>query len=252
MMAASKGVVIAASMIGKFKTVFQMIAIVLFTIKDSHMIGGFGDAMSDTLWVVSWAVMLIAVALTIASMIDYLVKARDLIGFGDASATRDEARGEADIRALAERVVASGREAGLTVATAESLTGGLIGASITEVPGSSDVFLGGVMSYASSVKESVLGVEASVVEEQGVVSEQCACQMAEGARRLLGADIAVSVTGIAGPGGAEPGKPVGTVWMGVSTRDGAEATCFRFSGTRDEVREQTVVKALGAIVDAMR
>lgn len=245
MMAASKGVVIAASMIGKFKTVFQMIAIVLFTIKGSHMIGDVGEAFSDTLWVFSWVVMLIAVILTIASMIDYLVKARDIIGLGNGAnvaAIPDEER------SLALKLVETARERHVTLATAESLTGGLIGASITEVPGSSDVFLGGVMSYAEAVKQGVLSVAPETLESFGVVSEECALEMADGARRLIGADIAVSVTGIAGPGGEEPGKPVGTVWMGVSTQDSTKARLFHFEGDRDDVRKSTVDAALEAFL----
>ncbi len=256
MMAASKGVVIAASMLGKFKTVFQMIAIVLFTIKDSHMIGDFSVAIADRLWVVSWIVMLIAVGLTIASMLDYLVKARDIIGLGPQRGEEGaaSAEGAADVEGSpspAALVVDRARERGLTIATAESLTGGLIGAALTEVPGSSDVFLGGVMSYASAVKHSMLGVSDEVIEGAGVVSEACAIQMAEGARSALSASLAVSVTGIAGPGGAEPGKPVGTVWMGVSTSEGTAARLFTFAGGRDDVRKQTVDAALAALLEAM-
>lgn len=247
MMAASKGVVIAASMLGKFKTVFQMIAIVLFTIKGSHMIGDFSEALADRLWVVSWIVMLIAVGLTVASMLDYLVKARSLIGFGMGNETNI---GDDEL-SLAERVVSIAREKGVRIATAESLTGGLIGATITEVPGSSDVFLGGIMSYASDVKRDVLGVEESVINDDGVVSELCAKEMAQGARDKLAADIAVSVTGIAGPGGAEPGKPVGTVWMGVSTPNGTHASKLAFSGSRDDIRKQTVDAALNAFIQAL-
>ena len=248
MMAASKGVVIAASMLGKFKTVFQMIAIVMFTIKNSHMIGDFSEALADKLWVVSWIVMLIALALTIASMIDYLVKARDIIGLGT---TTPIAAAERE-RTLAEQVVDCARDKGAKLATAESLTGGLIGATITEVAGSSDVFLGGVMSYASEVKRDVLSVDEGVIESVGVVCAECAEQMAEGARKLTGADVAVSVTGIAGPQGAEPGKPVGTVWMGVSTAKGTEARRFEFSGDRDDVRTQTVDAALDAFLQELQ
>ena len=143
MMAASKGVVIAASMLGKFKTVFQMIAIVLFTIKDSHMIGDFSEALSDTLWVVSWIVMIIALILTIASMLDYLVKARDVIGLGDPQGNAQSTEA-VDIQSLSQRVVDTARDKGVTLATAESLTGGGIGSAITAIPGSSDVFLGGI------------------------------------------------------------------------------------------------------------
>ena len=247
MMAASKGVVIAASMLGKFKTVFQMIAIVMFTTKGSHMIGDFSEALADKLWVVSWIVMLIALGLTIASMVDYLVKARDLIGFGPAAGTE----AVVEERSLAEQVVDRARDEGVKIATAESLTGGYIGATITAVAGSSDVFLGGVMSYASDVKRDVLSVDEGVIAHDGVVSERCAMQMADGVRKLTGADIAVSVTGIAGPGGGEPGKPVGTVWMGVSTVNDTKAQQFEFSGDRDDVRRQTVEAALGAFLKEM-
>ncbi len=222
MMAASKGVVIAASMLGKFKTVFQMIAIVLFTIKDSHMIGNFSDALSDGLWVVSWIVMLIAIALTIASLIDYLYKARDVIGLG----SNDQA-------------------------AAESLTGGLIGAAITDVAGSSAVYKGGVVSYTNEVKHSALGVPDEVLASDGAVSEKTALAMADGARAKLGADVAVSVTGIAGPGGEEPGKPVGTVWIGLSTAKGTTAEHHVFEGGREEVRSSTVERALTLLADAL-
>lgn len=244
MMAASKGVVIAASMLGKFKTVFQMIAIVLFTIKGSHMIGDFSEALADKLWVFSWIIMLIALALTIASMVDYLVKARNIIGFGAPAGIADESAQ----RPIAEQVIDLARRKGVKLATAESLTGGSIGAAITEIAGSSDVFLGGVMSYSSDVKRDVLSVDESVINGIGVVSEECAIQMADGARKLTGADIAVSVTGIAGPGGEEPGKPVGTVWMGISTAIGTKAHHFVFSGDRDDVRSQTVYAALEAFL----
>ena len=100
------------------------------------------------------------------------------------------------------------------------------------------------MSYANEAKQDVLGVQEDTIKDFGAVSEQCAVQMADGARSALNADIAVSVTGIAGPGGAVPGKPVGTVWLGVSTSEGSKATLFQFDGGREEVRNQTVNAAL--------
>jgi len=248
MMAASKGVVIAASMLGKFKTVFQMIAIVLFTIKDSHMIGAFSDALADRLWVVSWIVMLIAVGLTIASLIDYLYRARDLIGFGGAR-SQEAVEAEADVRKLAEDVVKAYSAAGATCATAESLTGGFIGAAITSVAGSSEVFKGGIISYTNEVKNGVLGVSADVLESEGAVSRETAVMMADGAREKLGVDVSVAVTGIAGPGGAEPGKPVGTVWVGVSREGKSFAEECHFEGDREAVREQTVCRALSMLVE---
>ena len=282
MVAASEGVVIAASYYGKFKTVFQMIAVVMFTVKDSHMVGTAGEAFGDMLWLASWAVMLVALALTVVSMVDYVAKARFLLGFGreeaavrgvpgsqggvlaqsvDAAGAERSGTGEEALMcepelgpealSLSSAVVAEALRRRLSVGTAESLTGGLIAAALTSVPGSSAAVLGGVVSYAVEVKESLLGVSPDVVRDEGVVSAQTACAMAEGARRQLGCDISVAVTGIAGPGGAEPGKPVGTVWMALATASGTEAFEYRFSGTRQQVREQTVRAALERIHDAL-
>lgn len=141
------------------------------------------------------------------------------------------------------------RGRGLTLGTAESCTGGLVCGCLTAVPGSSDVVRGGVVSYAVPVKRSLLGVSDEVLDEPslGAVSRECAEQMAMGAREALGCDIAVSVTGIAGPGGAEPGKPVGTVWMGVSATSGSWSRLFEFPGDRAEVRRQAVRAAVGLL-----
>src|SRR6266567_3351199 len=111
----------------------------------------------------------------------------------------------------------------LTLAVAESCTGGLIGHRLTNVPGSSSYFLGGIISYSYDAKERLLGVSHASLYDFGAVSEQTAREMARGARRALGADVAVSVTGIAGPGGALPGKPVGLTWIALSARDADEA-----------------------------
>lgn len=247
MMAATKGVVIAASMLGKFKTVFQMIAIVLFTIKDSHMIGDFSEAIADRLWTVSWIVMLVAIGLTVASMIDYLYKGRELFGFGPADQEKPASM-HGDLQDRCREIVGKASSAGVSIATAESLTGGLIGSLITAVPGSSEVYRGGIVSYTNEVKHGILGVDDEALATYGAVSSQVAKQMAEGARNRLETDIAVSVTGIAGPGGAEPGKPVGTVWMGVSTADKTETVLLTFDGDREAVRMQTAKAALDAIL----
>ena len=145
----------------------------------------------------------------------------------------------------AASALAAARASGVTLGCAESCTGGLVAGALTAVAGSSDVMRGGVVSYAIPVKHEVLGVSSEVLDEPGVgaVSGACATQMAEGARRVLGCDVAVSVTGIAGPGGAEPGKPVGTVWMGLATPLGARAERFLFPGSRDEVRRSAVAAA---------
>jgi PncC family amidohydrolase len=129
--------------------------------------------------------------------------------------------GESDERlvSLAARVGQLLRERHLTLALAESCTGGLLGSLITDVPGSSDYFIGGAVAYAYSAKESLLGVRPETLAEYGAVSPQAAEQMAQGARRLFGADIAIAVTGIAGPTGAQPGKPVGLVYLHLSAPD---------------------------------
>ena len=119
-------------------------------------------------------------------------------------------------RRLARLVLDRARELGVTLGSAESCTGGMIAAAITAIPGSSDSFVGGVVSYWVDVKERVLGVEGRIIDEHGVVSHETARAMAEGARMTLSCDYAVATTGIAGPTGAEPGKPVGTVCFGVA------------------------------------
>ncbi len=150
----------------------------------------------------------------------------------------------------AEHLVELLRAQGLTCATAESCTGGGVGAAITAVPGSSEVFLGGVISYANAVKADVLGVKPETLATVGAVSSETAAQMADGARRLLKADLAVSVTGVAGPGGGTPEKPVGLVWFGLSAPQGTRTERALFVGDRAAVREFAVTHALGMLLAA--
>jgi nicotinamide-nucleotide amidase len=138
---------------------------------------------------------------------------------------------------------------GFTCATAESCTGGLIGAMLTAFPGSSDWYVGGVISYANSVKIGLLGVREADIETQGAVSEPVVRSMAQGACRATGADIACAVSGVAGPGGGTPEKPVGTVWIGWSLHGDTRARKFHFSGDRDEVRAQTVTEAVRGMLE---
>lgn len=138
---------------------------------------------------------------------------------------------------------------GKTLATAESLTGGGIGAAITAVSGASSVYKGGVVSYTNAVKHQVLGVPSDVLERFGAVSEQTARAMAQGVRELLKADVAVSVTGLAGPGGDEFGNPVGTVFIGYADDRNLRVKHCLFSGTRREIREQTIETALKLILE---
>lgn len=137
--------------------------------------------------------------------------------------------------------------AGLTVGCAESCTGGLVSGCLTAVPGSSAVVRGGVVSYAIPVKHDVLKVPYEGlldVPEIGAVSSECALAMAHGARSVLSCDVAVSITGIAGPGGAEPGKPVGTVWMARDSAASAQSRLFCFDGSRAEVRREACHAAI--------
>ena len=139
--------------------------------------------------------------------------------------------------------------AGKRLATAESLTGGGIGQAITSVSGASAVFAGGIISYTNEVKNKVLGVPVEILDTHGAVSAPVAKAMAEGARRVIGADAAVAVTGLAGPSGDEFGNPVGTVFIGYADEDTAFAREYHFDGSREEVREQTICAALALILE---
>jgi nicotinamide-nucleotide amidase len=131
----------------------------------------------------------------------------------------------------------------LKLAVAESCTGGMLGERITNVPGSSDVFLGGVIAYHNDVKKKLLGVRPEDLERFGAVSEEVALQMAAGVRERTGADVGVSVTGIAGPGGGTPEKPVGLVWIAIHGSD-AKARRFHVVGDRAEIRQRAAQAAL--------
>jgi len=120
----------------------------------------------------------------------------------------------------------------LTIAVAESCTGGLIANRLTDIPGSSDYFITGVVAYSNATKINVLGVEGGIIEEFGAVSAEVARQMAEGARRISGCDIGLSTTGIAGPSGGSPEKPVGLVWIGLSDKNGTQTFSCNFAGDR--------------------
>lgn len=138
---------------------------------------------------------------------------------------------------------------GKTLVTAESCTGGGIGAALTAVPGSSAVFKGGVISYTNQVKTEILGVSREVLDRYGAVSQPVAEAMTSGVRKLLKADIAVSVTGLAGPDGDEFGNPVGTVYIGYEDLHRAEVRKFLFHGDRESIRCQAITAALQIILD---
>ena len=151
---------------------------------------------------------------------------------------------------VAENLVELLKARGMTCATAESCTGGGVGSAITAVPGSSAVFAGGIISYANDVKERVLGVPAETLATVGAVSSETAAQMAKGARELLRVDLAVSLTGIAGPDGGSAEKPVGLVWFGLATPSGVRTEKAIFRGDRTRVRAQAVTHALGMLMVA--
>lgn len=151
---------------------------------------------------------------------------------------------------LASRVIEIFRAKGLSLALAESCTGGMIAETVTNVAGASDIFYGSAVTYVNSAKEHILGVAHETLEKHGAVSSECAEEMACGARSVYGADVAMSVTGIAGPGGGSEAKPVGTVWFGLATKDGAETFRRRFDGDRAAVRRQTVEEVLRRLAEA--
>ncbi|WP_352401518.1 CinA family protein [Synergistes jonesii] len=154
------------------------------------------------------------------------------------------------IKALAVEVIEAFRSRGISLSLAESCTGGMIAAAVTEIAGASDIFSGSAVTYVNEAKENILGVCPETLAEHGAVSEKCAREMAEGSRRIFGSDIALSVTGIAGPGGGSTAKPVGTVWFGCASAAGTEAFVCHFGGGRRDVRRQSVERALSHLLKA--
>jgi nicotinamide-nucleotide amidase len=154
-----------------------------------------------------------------------------------------------DLYAVAAEVGRRLLERGLTLATAESCTGGWIGKALTDVPGSSAWYVGGFVSYSNTMKASLLGVPQSLLDEEGAVSEAVVAAMADGSRRRAGADLSVAVSGIAGPDGGSAEKPVGTVWFAWSQASTTRAEHRWFDGDRESVRRQTVRHALEGLFD---
>ena len=153
---------------------------------------------------------------------------------------------------LAEQVVRAAVARGVTLGTAESLTAGMIASALAEVSGASNTLAGGIVSYAPRVKHDLLGVSQSVMQTDGVVSEPCARQMAEGARRALAVDIAVSATGLAGPNGDGTNTPVGTVFIGCASAEGTQVQRFVWTGDRQAVREQAAGAALTLLLTILQ
>lgn len=149
-----------------------------------------------------------------------------------------------ELATLVGQLAARLRESERVLATAESCTGGWIGKVLTDLPGSSDWYAGGIVSYSNQAKQNLLSVPAAVLEQHGAVSEPVVRAMAEGARKQLGADLAVAVSGVAGPGGGTTEKPVGTVWIGWADASGTRSELQHFAGDREEVRRATIAAAL--------
>lgn len=155
-----------------------------------------------------------------------------------------------NLHRIAGEAVAAAVGRGVTVATAESLTAGMVAAVLADTPGASAMLQGGVVSYNNTVKRDVLGVPQEMLDAVGSVDEAVAAAMAEGARRVCGADLAVSTTGVAGPE-AHDGKPVGTVFVGVATAAGVQAFPYSFEGTRAEIRALACGAALERLQEAL-
>jgi PncC family amidohydrolase len=159
---------------------------------------------------------------------------------------------DAQRRDLETEIGALLRARGMKLATAESCTGGIISDRITDVPGSSDYFLGGIVAYAYEAKVAMLNVSWETLRTYGAVSRETVLEMAGGARQALGADVAISVSGIAGPGGGLPNKPVGTTWIGLSSSDSEQAELKLFKGDRLEIKERAAEAALELLMDYLR
>ncbi|MCC3303126.1 CinA family protein [Arthrobacter sp. zg-Y895] len=157
---------------------------------------------------------------------------------------------DAPAAGLAGEVVAAARDAGLTIATAESLTAGMLCAELGSVPGASAVLQGGVVAYQNGIKLSVLGVPAELLAQAGSVDGRVAEHMAAGARRVLGADVGVATTGVAGPE-THDGKPVGTVFLGIATSEGTSFGEFLFAGDRTAIRTAACSEALSMLASVL-
>lgn len=156
-----------------------------------------------------------------------------------------------DVTDLLTRVHLLLRSGGSTIATAESLTGGRLAVALTDVPGASESYLGGVVTYATQLKQSLLGVDEALVEQYGVVSPECAKAMASGVRAMAGATYGLATTGVAGPGEQE-GKPPGTVFVGIAGPGLLEAVALELSGKREQVQDRTTREAFAALEAVLR
>ena len=242
MIAASEGIVIAAGKSGKIKTALTLVAIILFIIKRTELVMSLPKATYRLIYLGCWTVMTAALIMTIVSLFIYFAQARYLFGGkSDIAAARES---------VAKNIIERASEIGVHVATAESCTGGMIGQTLTSVPGSSQAYEGSIVSYSNSLKRKALGIEQGTLDEFSPVSEEVAKEMAEGVKGAVlrrfdeNERIAVSTTGVAGPGADADGNPEGLVWIGISGCGETLARKFNFSGDRESIRAQATEAAL--------
>jgi CDP-diacylglycerol--glycerol-3-phosphate 3-phosphatidyltransferase len=232
--AASQGRVIAAAPLGKTKTVAQVGAVILLILQRPYPILGLAAAL----------VLALALLLTVSSGFDYLWRWRHVLSGG--------AGAESPVDPLARELRGLLKDGGLTVAVAESCTGGLVGALITDQPGSSAYFLGGVVAYGDKAKRDLLGVGAGLLTKYGAVSAQVAEAMAEGARSRFGSTLAAAVTGIAGPDSDGTSKPVGLTYIAVASASATSSHEYTFTGDRWSNRRQAAVESLRLLIQEAR
>jgi CDP-diacylglycerol--glycerol-3-phosphate 3-phosphatidyltransferase len=230
---AAQGHVIAATPFGKTKTLTQVGAVLLLILARPY----------PQLRLLALIGIGVAVVFTVWSGVDYLYRFRHVFLPGPAAPATPEPAGAVAI--LADHLI----QAGATLAVAESCTGGGLATRLTDLPGSSRWFLGGVVAYSNQAKEDLLGVDARLIEAHGAVSAEVATAMAEGVRRRLKADIGASTTGISGPGADGTDKPVGLTFVAVASEAGTHCRRFLFDGDRRSNREQAVEAALEMLLD---
>jgi len=234
--AAGRGSVIAAAPLGKTKTVTQVIAVTLLILQRPYPWLGLPATLA----------VAFAVLFTISSGLDYMWRWRHVLGPGGASSA------ETPVEPAARDLGKVLNDTGLTLAVAESCTGGLLAALITDLPGSSAYFIGGVVSYSSSAKEKLLGVAGKLLAEHGAVSGEVAEAMASGARARFGTSLGAGITGIAGPEADGTDKPVGLTYIAVATPSRTSSQEFIFQGDRWANRRQAAVEALKMLAEAAR
>ena len=247
--AAAQGRVISAAPLGKTKTAMQTFAVALLILQRPY----------PAIVPLAYVAVGVAILFTIWSGLDYLWRFRYLIGPFDMSRSPGRIGPSGGAPDLDEGADAAGRELGLllskggvTVSVAESCTGGLVGKLITDQPGSSAYFLGGVIAYSDQVKVDQLGVAPALLARAGAVSSEVAKAMADGVRTRFGTDLAVGVTGIAGPDSDGTDKPVGLTYVAVASGHGTSSREFRFSGDRASNRRQAALQALKMLAEEAR